>query len=85
MGSADERRGEYQRHDCHDLDEDVHGRTGGVLEGISHRVTDHRRLVVVSAFAAVGSGFDVLLSVVPRTTGVGHEDRQAEASHQGAG
>src|SRR5690606_13102406 len=52
--SADEGRGEDQRHDRHHLDHDVHGRAGGVLERIAHGVADHRRLVRIGALAAEG-------------------------------
>ena len=77
--------GEHQRNDRHDLEENVHRRAGGVLEGITHGVADDRSLVRVGTLAAVVAGLDVLLGVVPGTAGVRHEDRQRKARHERAG
>ena len=77
--------GEDQADDGHDLEQDVHGRAGGVLERVADGVADDGGLVGLGALAAVGAGFDVLLGVVPRAAGVGHEDGQREAGDQGTG
>src|SRR5512145_1526427 len=55
----DEPGGEYQRHDTHQLDQDVHRRPRGVLERIAHGVADDGRLVGVGALAAHGTTLDV--------------------------
>ena len=43
-------RRDHQRHDGHQLDEDVHRRAGGVLERVAHGVAGHGRLVLRRAF-----------------------------------
>ena len=40
----------------HELDEDVQGGAGCVLEGVSHGVTDHGGLVCVGALASQRAG-----------------------------
>ena len=65
--------GNNETDDGHNVDQDVHGGTGGVLEGVSDGVTDHASRVRVRSFAAVVTIFDVLLGVVPGTTGIGHK------------
>ena len=61
------------------LDEDVQGGAGGVLEGIAHGVAHDSGLVALGALAAVVAGLDVLLGVVPGAAGVGHEHGHGEA------
>ena len=72
------------RHHRHQLDEDIERRTRRVLEGIAHRIAHDRRLVAVGALAAEVALLDHLLGVVPRTAGIGHEDRQHEARTEAA-
>src|SRR5690606_36745997 len=76
---------EDERHDAHQLDEDVHGRPGGVLERVADGVTDDGGLVRLGALAAVGAALDVLLGVVPCATGVGHEEGEEDTGDGGAG
>jgi hypothetical protein len=47
--TLDEERGENERHDTHQLHEDVERRAGGVLEGITDGVTDDRGVVGLTA------------------------------------
>ena len=67
-----------------ELDQDVQGRTGGILEGIAHGIADDSCFVVVTALSAEVSFFDVLFRVVPGTAGVGHEDCHGEAGDRDA-
>lgn len=80
----DEQRGERQRDDGHEVDEDVHGRAGGILERIAHGIAHDSRLVGLGALAAMMTLLDVLLRVVPRAAGVGHEDGHEHAGGDGA-
>jgi uncharacterized protein with ATP-grasp and redox domains len=65
--------------DAHQLDEDVQARPGGVLERVADGVADDRGAVRGGVLAAVVTGLDVLLGVVPGAAGVGQEHRQREA------
>src|SRR3546814_16124336 len=56
-----------------------------VLERVAHGVAHDGGLVGLGALAAVVALLDVLLRVVPRPAGVGHEDGQAEAGDEGSG
>ena len=69
----------------HHLDQRVQRGTGGVLERVTDRVADDRGPVGVGTLAAVVAVFDVLLGVVPRTTGVRQEVRHqlAGEDHRG--
>jgi len=44
---ARDQRSDHQRDDGHELDQDVHRRTGGVLERIAHGIAYHGCLVSV--------------------------------------
>ena len=61
QGEADDQAGEHDGDRGAQLDEDVQGRAGGILEGIAHGVADDGRLVLVGALAAVVAGLNVLL------------------------
>ena len=63
-----------------ELDEDVERWSGGVLERIADCITGHGSLVSIRTLAAMMIGLDVLLGVVPCTTGVGHVDGQGKAA-----
>jgi len=79
---------EDQRHDGGELDQNIEGRSGCVLEGVTDGVTRDRVLVGGGAFAELGSkaaGLDVLLGVVPGATSVGHGDGELNTRHEGAG
>jgi len=50
---ADQQGHDQQGDDVDHLNHGVHGRTGGVLVGVAHRVTGNRSLVGIGAFAAI--------------------------------
>ena len=74
--------GNNQRHDGHDVDENIHRRARRVLEGVANRVTHDRCRVCLSALTAEVTFFDVLLRVVPSTTGVCHGQREEHTAEQ---
>src|SRR6476469_6212580 len=73
--ASDEQRREHERDRAEQLDEHVQRRTRCVLERIADRVAHHRRLVCIRALAAVRTGLDVLLRVVPGAATVVQEAR----------
>src|SRR5262245_57334361 len=79
---SSEQGGDDERHHGHQLDEDVHGRARGVLEGIAHGIADYGGAVGIRALAPEVAGLDVLLGVVPGAPGIGHHQGE-EHSHQG--
>lgn len=81
MGS--QHRGEDQRNDGHQLDEDVHGRAGRILKGIADGIARYSRFVAVGTFAAMHAGFDVFLGVIPGAARVGHHNGHEDAGSQG--
>ena len=54
-------RGNYQRNDRHQFYQDVHRRSGCILERIANRIADYRRLVRIGSFAPQITHFNVLL------------------------
>ena len=70
-----EKRSDHQGDHRHQLDQDVQARSGSILEGIADGIADHGRFVGLGAFATVVARFDIFFGVVPRTTGVGLENR----------
>lgn len=74
--------GDDEADDCHDVDEDVHRGAGGVLEGITDGVADDAGFVGGRSFAAVVAILNVLLGIVPRATGVGHEEGEEDAAEE---
>ena len=72
--------GKDKREDGHELHDNVESRTGGVLERITDGVTNNGGLVDVGSLALElgirGGLLNVLLGIVPGTTGVGHGDGQ---------
>ena len=70
--------GHHDADHAHQLDEDVQGRAGGVLEGIAHGVAHDGGFVVVRALAAEVAFLDILLGVVPGTT----DRRRADRAHR---
>ena len=68
--------GNNETDDGHNVYQDVHGGTGGVLEGVTDGVPYDASRMRVGSFAAVVTVFDVLLGVVPGATGIGHEKRE---------
>ena len=56
---------EHNGHHTQQLDENIDGRPGSILEGIPHGVADHGRLVGLAALAAVFAALDVFLGIVP--------------------
>mmetsp|Transcript_42066 Transcript_42066/g.91392 ORF Transcript_42066/g.91392 Transcript_42066/m.91392 type:complete len:431 (-) Transcript_42066:639-1931(-) len=80
--------GEDERHDGHELDEDVEGGSRSILERIANGVADHGGLVAFRTLGAVRTKpllLDPLLGVVPCAAGVGHGDGEEEARGDGAG
>ena len=80
----DEHGSEDDRHDGHELDEDIDRGTGGVLERVADGVADDGGLMRVRAFAAVRAALDILLCVIPRAAGVGHVYGEQDAGDEGA-
>ncbi|CAN4006287.1 hypothetical protein BFDFBN_BFDFBN_06805, partial [Dysosmobacter welbionis] len=76
---AQDQAGEHDGHRGAQLDEDIQGRAGGVLEGVAHRIAHDGGLVALGALAAVVAALNILLGVVPGTAGVGHEHRHGKA------
>ena len=68
--------GEYDGNGGAQLDEDVQGRTGGILEGIAHSVAHHSGLMLLRTLTAVIAPFNILLGIVPGTACIGHGDSQ---------
>mmetsp|Transcript_15694 Transcript_15694/g.39782 ORF Transcript_15694/g.39782 Transcript_15694/m.39782 type:complete len:631 (-) Transcript_15694:526-2418(-) len=74
----------------HQLHDDVQRRSGGVLERIADGVSRHRRLVRLRSLGSerrrvvARASLDVLLRVVPRSSGVGHGDGELHARHERA-
>mmetsp|Transcript_6763 Transcript_6763/g.22192 ORF Transcript_6763/g.22192 Transcript_6763/m.22192 type:complete len:577 (+) Transcript_6763:629-2359(+) len=83
VGAED--RGHGQGEDGHELNENVQRRARGILERVTDSVTNNARLVRVGLLATIGVFvFDVLLGVIPSTTGVGHHHRKHETRGDGA-
>ena len=80
--NCQEQRREYQRYNCHQLDQDVDGRAGSILEGVTNGITDNGCCVCIRAFTAVVAFFNVLLRIVPFTAGIGHEDSHHNTCYQ---
>ena len=79
--------GQDERHDRHELDEDVQRWAGGILEGVANSVARDDGIVVHGLLAlalAKEALLDVLLGVVPGTASVGHHDGKHEAGGQSA-
>ena len=66
----------------HQFDEDVQRRTRSVLEWVTHGVAYDCRLMVVRAFATEVAFFNILLGIVPSTTGICHEDGEHETGRK---
>ena len=79
-GVCADQTAEYDGNGGDQLDEDVEGRTGGVLKRIADGVADNGCLVAIAALTAVLTGFNVLLGVIPSTACVGHEYCHNEAA-----
>ena len=47
------------------LDQDVDGRSGGILERIAYRIAYNRRFVGIASLTAVLAALDVFLGIVP--------------------
>ena len=72
--------GKYDGYHTHQFDKDVQGRTGCVFERVTNGVAKDGSLVAVRTLATEVAFFDILLGIVPSTTGVGHEDSQYETA-----
>lgn len=80
---------EDERENSGELDENVKGRAGGILERITDGVTNNGSLVFFRSLLDDGAirsdealTFNVLLSVVPSTTGVSGGDSHGDTRHQ---
>ena len=82
--ASGQKRRDHQAHDGHHVDQDVHRGTRRVLERIAHGVAHHHRVMRLRALASVVSLLDVFLGVVPRTSGIGHGQREEHAAEQRA-
>src|SRR5690606_25588492 len=83
-------RGQHQGHDGGELDQDVHGRTAGILERVTYRVAGNRCLVCVATLLvhhAVDqhSLFEALLGIVPCATSVVLEHTHEHTAHRDTG
>ncbi len=67
-----------------ELDKDVEGRAGGILEGVANGIADNGCLVLIRAFAAVVAALDILLCVIPCAAGVGHKYCHCKAGYGNA-
>ena len=82
MGS--QHRSKYQGNDGHQLQQDVHSRSGSIFERIAYGVAGNRCFVRVGTFAAVYAGFNVLLRVIPSAARIGHHNSQQYTGSQRA-
>ena len=72
-------------HHAHELDQDVQGRAGRILEGVAHRIADNGCLMAFRAFAAHMALLNIFFGIVPRSAGISHEYGQHKAGSQAAG
>ncbi len=85
QGVGGEEGSEDEGDDGHELHQNVEGRSGSILERITNGITDNGGLVGVGALAAVEALFDVLLGVIPGTTGVGGGDSHLDTGDEATG
>jgi len=80
--------GEDKRKDSHELHNDVESRAGSILEGITNSVSNDSSLVdVTSLTLEIGlrrGPLNVLLGVVPSSSGVGHGDGELDGGDEGS-
>ena len=62
-----------------ELDQDVQGRAGSILERVADGIANDSCLVLGAALAAVVAALDILLRVVPCAARVGHEHSHRKA------
>jgi len=78
---SNDEAGENDGNSGAELDENVEGGTGSILEGIAYGIANNSCLVAIGALAAVVASFDVLLSVIPCAAGVGHKYCHCKAGY----
>ena len=87
-------RSDNETDHAHELDQNVEGRSRGVLERISNGISNDTGLVCFGSLSTSGSfDFDVLLRVIPGSSSVGHhngkhhsrDDRSSQKSGQAGG
>ena len=61
-----QQRCDDQRYDGHQLDQDIHGRAGGILERIAHGIANNRRFMRIGAFTTQVASFDIFLGICPK-------------------
>ena len=66
----------------HQFDQNIHGRSGGILKWIAYGIADHGRFMVIGTFSAEVTFFNVLFGVIQGTAAIGHKERQ-EGTHDG--
>src|SRR5208337_1457316 len=76
---SDKERCQHERQRSEELDEHVERWAGGVLEWVAKRVADDGCLVGLAALAAVCTGLDVFLGIVPCTTAVVQDECKEDA------
>ena len=79
---ANDQAGDDHADDAHQFDEDVQAGTAGIFEGIADGVTHHGRFVCGRTLATQFAALDVFLGVVPRASGIGHEQSHAETGRE---
>lgn len=78
-GECDEEGREQGGHQGNDSDLGIDGRAGSILEGITYSIADDSCLVGIAALAALMTGFNIFLGVVPEAARIGHEQCQQQA------
>src|SRR5699024_177742 len=68
-----------------ELDQDINGRSRSILKRISHCIPYYCRFMGLASFSSVGTALDILLGIVPGSSGVSHENRHKETCSRRSG
>ena len=79
LHAGNRQSGHYNADHGHEFNEDIEARSGRVLKGIAYCVAHDGGLVTVRTLATKVTFFHHFLRVVPRATGIGHEDSKCKA------
>ena len=71
-------------HHAHQFDKDIKARTGSILKRVAYRIAYNRGFMHFATFAAEIAFLDILLGIVPRTTGIRHKDSKYESAAKSA-